>query len=334
MPQLWVKAKPSRSSLAGPGKQPRVYIVLELHNPSQEGVRVAGRWPQSQGGQHRTRLERGSAGSRKRTQHKGTLPAAGNTTQPARYLGSRQTQLRRAARAAVGPRVRGHLEDGRQHLRTLGGGGGGPGRPAPPRATPPACCPKRGGGGRWGAVGAQPKAGALDANLESGPAHRGAGVCGRAGPATPPLLPHGQPWRTSHSRRGHGQAGGLTARAADWRPWSETGAAQSGAFPQYVQETASFRVPSSRPARGPPSPPTRPPAPSEFRLKTTLPVAAADLGSEPADNTAGGCRDDPECSLNQFKVLLLGICDVGNGNFKGYFLHTPFLTIFIISHRV
>jgi len=29
---------------------------------------------------------------------------------------------------------------------------------------------------RGGAVGGQPKAGALDANLESGPAHRGAGV--------------------------------------------------------------------------------------------------------------------------------------------------------------
>jgi len=111
-------------------------------------VRVAGRGARA--GQHRTRLERGSAGSRKRTQHKGTLPVAGNTTQPARYLGSRQMQPRRAARAAVGPRVRGHLEDGRQHLRTLGGGGGGPGRPAPPRATPPACCPKPGGGGGGG----------------------------------------------------------------------------------------------------------------------------------------------------------------------------------------
>lgn len=38
--------------------------------------------------EHRACLERGSACPKRTAQHKGTLPTAGNTTQPERYRGS------------------------------------------------------------------------------------------------------------------------------------------------------------------------------------------------------------------------------------------------------
>lgn len=102
--------------------------------------------------------------------------------------------------------------------------------------------------------------------------------------------------------------------------------------PQCIQEAPAHTdmPPSRRPPAGRLGDP-HPHPPSQFRLKTTLPVAAEDLGSKSADSTAGGCGDDPECSLNQLKVLLLGICDVGDGILKVIFC-TPHFSLSSLFH--
>lgn len=178
----------------GQGNKPKFTLSCSFKSPAGQG------WghipppppqfgPRAGAEEHRICLQRGPACSRKTTQHKGALPVAGDC--PACKIQGIMLEI-----AAVGSPgchsghwVRGLrsrapgscLEEGQQHLRTMGGGGAGPRHPVLPWAIPPACCPKPGAG---------PKVDALGANLESRTAHQDARVWGCAGPAARQVLPH------------------------------------------------------------------------------------------------------------------------------------------------